>query len=242
MLKPFRNKSAIKGNFRIVDLKKIIATRLLTFSIATVAIVSVMWNVTMWENTEFLVIQPSKSYIEKIVNRSDNIFHQIVFDKRHANKELKCMVSNIYFEAAQESVAGKLAVALVTMNRVANPAFPNTVCDVVFEGSNRKDLLCQFSWTCSPAVNKSTPKTTTSWEESEKIAKIVMFQKESIVDITGGAIYYHADYVNPKWSKIHKKTVTIDRHIFYTQGVDKYTSKAKEKELQIPARTKTATK
>lgn len=239
MLNTIKGKSAIKGNFRIVDLKKIIAARFLALAIIATAVVSVMWNVQMWEKTEFIVIHGAHPTIEKVVNRNDRVFARVVFDKKHANRELKCLTSNIYFEAAQESTAGKLAVALVTMNRVADPEFPNTICDVVFEGSERKDLLCQFSWTCSPAINKAVPKTTNGWEESEKIAKIVMFQHESVVDITGGAIYYHADYVNPKWSKVHKKTVTIDRHIFYSPGVDRYKAEAKEKEMQIP-QTKSA--
>lgn len=236
-----KSKVAIKGNFRIVDLKKIIAARFATIAVATIAMFSTLWLVTMWENTEFLVIQGGRPYIEKVVAPNDAIFGHVIFDKRQANRELKCLTSNIYFEAAQESVAGKLAVALVTMNRVADPEFPNTICDVVFEGSERKDLLCQFSWTCAPSINKNVPKTTGGWEESEKIAKIVLFQHESVVDITGGAIYYHADYVNPKWSKIHKKTVTIDRHIFYVPGVDRYTAQAKEKELEVP-QTKSAKK
>jgi len=212
-----------KPNWRLIDLKMLILTRCIIAAFIFILFVSVLVNVQILNRTEFIVIHQSHR-VMKLVNYDDNIFHRVIFNKKQANQELKCLVSNIYFEAAQESTAGKLAVALVTINRVKDQDFPNTICGVVFEGQHRKDLLCQFSWTCSPTVGKHVPKQTTGWEQSEKIAKIVMFQKESIVDITGGAIYYHADYVNPKWSKIHTKVVTIDRHIFYraadTKNVD----------------------
>jgi len=203
-----------KPNLRLVDLRWVLVARLSLIVVSLALIVSVVFNVHVLESTQFLVDHQANR-IAKLVKLNDEIFTKVIFNKRTVNKELRCLASNIYFEAASESTVGKLAVALVTINRVKHPEFPNTICDVVFEGHKRKDKLCQFSWTCDKLINKNVPKKTNLWDDSEKLAKIVLFQQDTIVDITNGAIYYHADYVTPKWSKTMKKVATIDRHLFY---------------------------
>jgi len=203
-----------KPNLRLVDLRWVLVARLSLIVVSLALIVSVVFNVHVLESTEFLV-DYQVNRIFKLVKLNDKIFTRVIFNKKAVNKELRCLTSNIYFEAASESTAGKLAVALVTINRVKHVEFPNTICGVVFEGQERKDKLCQFSWTCDKLINKNVPKKTNLWDDSEKLAKIVMFQQDTIVDITNGAIYYHADYVLPKWSKTMKKVATIDRHLFY---------------------------
>lgn len=133
-------------------------------------------------------------------------------------KELECMSKNIYFEAALESTAGKLAVAQVTMNRVKSTNYPNTVCAVITQGKHYASGhpvrdRCQFSWYCDgkPDLIRN-PK---AWKDSIGIAETVMFQKDWMIDITDGAIFYHADYVEPRWASQKRRMVSIDTHIFY---------------------------
>ena len=122
-------------------------------------------------------------------------------------KQLACMARNIYFEAGHEPFEGKVAVAVVTMNRLKHEEFPKTVCDVVYQ---RNKKTCQFSWTCEKYKYKKINEE--KYVESIEAARVVMQGKVNI-DILGDALYYHADYVNPKWNK--RKVAKIGRHIFY---------------------------
>ena len=121
-----------------------------------------------------------------------------------AAAEIKCLADNIYFEALTESEAGQVAVANVTMNRVKNPAFPNSVCEVVWEPK-------QFSWTHDGKSDE--PSSKKHYDEVYEIAEAVYYG--NIVDITEGATFYHADYVNPGWAKSMQRVAKIDTHIFY---------------------------
>ena len=133
--------------------------------------------------------------------------------------ELDCMAKNIYFEAAIESTAGKLAVAQVTMNRVRSSNYPDTICKVVKQGKHYANGFpmrdrCQFSWYCDG--KHDTPFQGKMWQESINLAKYVM-KTPSLIDITDGATHYHADWMKkfPKWAYQKKKLVKIDTHIFY---------------------------
>jgi spore germination cell wall hydrolase CwlJ-like protein len=119
-------------------------------------------------------------------------------------KNIECLAKNIYFEARSESQAGQIAVANVTMNRTESGEFPDNVCDVVYEKK-------QFSWTNSNK-NKS-PKDKKVYREIYKLAEEVYYSR--IVDITEGALFYHADHVKPYWAKGMIKIASIDGHIFY---------------------------
>jgi len=136
------------------------------------------------------------------------------------NKQLSCLQKNIYFEAAVESTAGKLAVAHVTYNRVKNKKFPSTFCDVIYEGRHYssgfpKRDQCQFSWYCDGKHDRPYPGPT--WKQTQEIAEWFFIHKDNLRDITDGALYYHADYINPpRWTKNITKTVQIDTHMFYT--------------------------
>ncbi len=137
------------------------------------------------------------------------------------SEELECMSKNIYFEAALESTAGKLAVAQVTMNRVNSKQYPNTVCKVVYQGRHYKSGLpvkdrCQFSWYCDGKLD--VPHIGAMWRESSEIAVYVLATPD-LIDITDGATHYHADYISsPKWADPRRKTVEIDTHIFYNKA------------------------
>ena len=133
--------------------------------------------------------------------------------------ELECMAKNIYFEAAIESTAGKMAVAQVTMNRVRSPHYPDTICGVVYQGKRHSNGFpvrdrCQFSWYCDGKGDE--PRPTPAWRDSVEIAEYII-RTPSLLDITDGATHYHADWMKkfPKWAYQKKKLVKIDTHIFY---------------------------
>ena len=128
-------------------------------------------------------------------------------------KELDCMASNIYFEASTQERIGKIGVAQVTMNRVWSPEFPNSVCEVVYQGpKNKKNKrLCQFSWYCDGKPDIIRNKRV--WRECVYVAKYVILG--GVPDITYNSTHYHADYVQPWWAKKMEKTVKLGDHIFY---------------------------
>ena len=138
------------------------------------------------------------------------------------SEELECMSKNIYFEAAMESTAGKLAVAQVTMNRVNSSRYPNTVCKVITQGRHYKNGFpvkdrCQFSWYCDGKLDEPHIKSS-MWKESQEVAKYVLSTPD-LMDITDGATHYHADYISsPRWAEPRRKTVEIDTHIFYNKS------------------------
>lgn len=126
-------------------------------------------------------------------------------------KQVLCMAKNLYYEAAKESFEGKLAVANVVMNRVNNPQFPKTVCDVVYQKINN---TYQFSWVgekVGPISNKY------AWEECIIIAKKSLTEMKLHDTIfKSKAMYYHNTSVNPQWKL--KKVTQIGNHIFYSKG------------------------
>jgi len=133
-------------------------------------------------------------------------YHQLT---KEARKEIDCLADNVYHEAGYEAEQGRMAVAFVTLNRVQDPRFPKDICSVVKQKNN---YTCQFTWMCE---NKITNRQKQQYELSREAALYVYANYEKLKDITKGALYYHADYVNPKWKL--QKTVVIGRHIFYRE-------------------------
>ena len=127
-----------------------------------------------------------------------------------AQKEVNCLAENIYHEAAYEPKQGRVAVALVTMNRVSDPRYPKDICSVV---KQRIKSTCQFTWFCERG---KSVKNQEAYIEARAIALYVYANYENIKDFTNGALFYHADYVNPRWPGLIK-TTTIGRHIFYKE-------------------------
>ena len=133
-----------------------------------------------------------------------------------------CMAMNIYFEAGNQPLAGKVAVGQVTLNRVAAKQFPNNVCDVVHQTKEYytswktglaipKRGMCQFSWYCDGKADE--PLDSVTWIESVLLARRI--QAGEWTDITEGALWYHADYTEPYWITSLNQTVHINNHIFY---------------------------
>jgi spore germination cell wall hydrolase CwlJ-like protein len=126
------------------------------------------------------------------------------------DEDLRCLALNIYHEARSEPRSGQIAVARVTMNRVESSSFPSSVCDVVRQGGEQRNR-CQFSWWCDGKSDEPTEER--AWRRSLEIGKRVLADKVS--DPTDGALFYHADYVQPKWSRSFNRTAQIGRHLFY---------------------------
>jgi hypothetical protein len=122
---------------------------------------------------------------------------------------LRCLTQAIYYEAANEPVAGKRAVAQVVLNRLKHPAYPNSVCGVVYEGSNA--AVCQFSFTCDGSLLR--PPLARQWAESRRVAELALAGEVS--SEVGSATHYHADYVLPRWAFTLGKVRKIGTHIFY---------------------------
>ena len=128
------------------------------------------------------------------------------------NKQVDCLAKNIYYEAAQESYEGKLAVAQVTINRLNHPDYPSDVCGVIYQ---KTGSTCQFSWVCENVDRVSKDKYI--WEECMQIARRALTEDQVHEELAArNALYYHAVYVNPKWknTKVIKK---IGNHIFYVR-------------------------
>ena len=136
---------------------------------------------------------------------------------KDVQKQVTCLAENIYFEAAHEPLDGKKAVAFVTINRLQTGNYAHTICDVVFQKTNG---TCQFSWYCDPEVlrKRLTIRETALYNEIRELATHMVVNYERMKDVTHGATYYHADYVNPGWKL--RKVDQIGRHIFYKSNKD----------------------
>jgi spore germination cell wall hydrolase CwlJ-like protein len=159
----------------------------------------------------------AKQHIEKIEAQSQLLYAPtptramliVKQEEKPVNdRQLMCLAKNIYYEAGAESNKGKAAVAHVTLNRANSSLFPESICGVVYQ-KNRG--TCQFSWVCQ---RKAYPKTLSeNWQESLQIAKQAL--KGHVSDPTYGALFFHATYVSPNWSRTLKRTIRIGNHIFY---------------------------
>ncbi|HEX8194467.1 MAG TPA: cell wall hydrolase [Allosphingosinicella sp.] len=126
-------------------------------------------------------------------------------------RSLDCLSQAIYYEAANESEEGQRAVAQVVLNRVRHPAWPNTVCGVVYQGPMRAGGGCQFTFTCDGALARRP--VGFKWLRARQLAS------EALAGATfapvGLSTHYHANYVFPSWAPRLAKTTQIGAHIFY---------------------------
>ena len=125
-------------------------------------------------------------------------------------RALECLTSAIYYEAGQESADGQRAVAQVVLNRVRHPAFPASVCDVVYQGSTRA-TGCQFTFTCDGSLYRRPD--VAGWNRAYRIASAAL--SGSVYAPVGYATHYHANYVVPYWASTLAKSAVVGAHIFY---------------------------
>ncbi|MBY3596151.1 cell wall hydrolase [Rhizobium bangladeshense] len=126
-------------------------------------------------------------------------------------REQQCLASGIYFEARGESVKGQAAVAQVILNRVRNPAYPKSICGVVYQNEDWRNR-CQFSFACDSIKDRVNSEY--HWRVARDVAMAVTSGKIWLPQV-GSATHYHAVYVRPKWAKTMEKVGRIGLHVFY---------------------------
>ena len=134
-----------------------------------------------------------------------------------------CMALNIYYEARGSNFADQMAVADVVLNRVQDTRYPNSVCNVVYQGEHKPSWKtglpvpvrnrCQFSWYCDGKSDDIPAYDLDVYEFARTIA--FKIYNGHFDDFTVGATHYHADYFNPEWASSKTQTIVIDEHIFY---------------------------
>ena len=123
---------------------------------------------------------------------------------------LDCLASAVYYEAGNQDADGERAVAQVVLNRVRHPAFPNSVCGVVYQGSTRA-TGCQFTFTCDGSLGRAPD--ADGWRRATAVAEEAL--SGSVYAPVGWATHYHADYVVPTWASSMAKDAVVGAHIFY---------------------------
>lgn len=140
--------------------------------------------------------------------------------------DLGCMALNIYHESKNQSKLGMIAVARVVVNRMYDSRFPDTVCEVIYEGPVKQSWKdpnklvmvrnkCQFSWYCDGKSDEIPNKENNiAWRLAQDVAVEVLVL-DKYVGVVEGATHYHADYVDPAWNKSITLVTKVDDHIFY---------------------------
>jgi spore germination cell wall hydrolase CwlJ-like protein len=123
---------------------------------------------------------------------------------------LQCLTAAVYYEARSEGVEGQRAVAQVVLNRVRHPAFPKSVCGVVYQGSSRS-TGCQFSFTCDGSTRRA--RDPEAWLRARRVAGSAL--AGAVYGPVGLATHYHTNAVSPWWAPSLRRAVTVGSHIFY---------------------------
>ena len=183
--------------------------------VASSAVIVAMAVVYLTADEAKAAVEPKEIvYIERVVERivhvpvpmqprpdPEAIFAEVSKEDRH------CLALNVYFESRGESKVGQEFVGWVTLNRVMDSDFPDTICAVVWEDQ-------QFSWTHDGKSDR--PKDQAAWATAQVVAEEVLQSYGVERDPTEGATYFHAASVKPTWAKSFERVVRIDNHIFYT--------------------------
>jgi len=138
--------------------------------------------------------------------------HAMVSGDVH-RRELNCLAMNVYYESRGEPVDGQYGVAEVTMNRVSDSRYPDTVCAVVYQkrwDTLRKRNVSAFSWTEFDVMPHPQGQ---AWESAKAVAtSTYRGERQAVLD---GAVHYHAVHIRPSWSVGNPPVARIGRHIFY---------------------------
>lgn len=148
-----------------------------------------------------LPIEPSRSFTLPAVTATNLPAHQSAVD---------CLTAAVYYEAASESDAGQRAVAQVVLNRVRHPAFPKSICGVIYEGAERR-TGCQFSFTCDGSLARKPSQTGWTRARGIALAALAGYVERSV----GTATHYHTTWVVPYWAWSLDKITVLGAHIFY---------------------------
>ncbi|HEY0053091.1 MAG TPA: cell wall hydrolase [Caulobacteraceae bacterium] len=130
-----------------------------------------------------------------------------------ASRDLDCLTQAVYYEARGEGSAGMQAVAQVILNRVRHPAFPKSVCAVVFQGAGRR-TGCQFSFTCDGSMRRRVGGA--AWDRARQVATASLAGRTYAA--VGTATHFHTTGVRPGWSNSLIRTAQVGAHLFYRFG------------------------
>jgi spore germination cell wall hydrolase CwlJ-like protein len=180
---------------------KFLAAVMLLFSFATVQAFEI-------QATDNFAIEDIEAIDIATVTIKTVDIEPVKLETKEDVREIECLARNVYFESRGEPLRGRYAVANVTMNRVADNSFPSNVCGVVHQKNRR---ACQFSWVCKPYSVRDKE----AYQNALDIARKVYYNE--ISDITSGAQYFHASYVNPSWSRKFQRTLQVGMHYFYKE-------------------------
>jgi spore germination cell wall hydrolase CwlJ-like protein len=169
--------------------------RILSFSLSLFLFLSI----TFVENNHAQIL-----YVDK----TTDVAKQYTELSRSEKRQVDCLTDNVYHESGAEGYNGWLAVAMVTMNRVHSGKFPDNVCGVVYQ---RTGNFYQFSWVGNK--KRLTKPEELLYNKIQQLSFNVYMDYKIIHDITKGALFFHADHVNPQWNR--QRTAKIGRHIFY---------------------------
>ena len=122
----------------------------------------------------------------------------------------ECLAQAVYYESAGQPLEGQRAVAQVILNRMRHPAYPKSVCGVVYQGSQRR-TGCQFTFTCDGSLARKPSRS--GWDLAARVARQAL--SGTVEAAVGTATHYHADFVVPYWASSLQKLVTVGNHIFY---------------------------
>ena len=122
-----------------------------------------------------------------------------------------CLTAAIYYEAGNEPDEGQRAVAQVILNRTLHPAYPNTICGVVYQGTERNDTLCQFTFGCDGSMARMP--VSLVWNRAHRNAQSALMG--GVYAPVGLATHYHTLAVNPVWNKSLTPTAIVGAHIFF---------------------------
>jgi hypothetical protein len=133
-------------------------------------------------------------------------------DGARTSAERRCLAEAIYFEARGEPIRGQMAVAQVVINRLKNPAYPGSVCGVVYQNQYWYNA-CQFSFACDGI--REVVRDRVAWGVAQEIADAELDGEAVYLPEIGSATHYHAVYVHPDWARTMQRMAQIGNHIFY---------------------------
>jgi Cell Wall Hydrolase len=147
-------------------------------------------------------------FTTKPIPAADPYFFRGALEDRE--RAADCLAATIFYEAGNESVNGQMAVAQVVLNRVRHPAYPKSVCGVVFQGHERH-TGCQFSYTCDGAMARTPSEA--AWQQYRALADGML--NGLVYAPVGWATHYHTDWVLPVWSARLEKLRAEGTHLFF---------------------------
>lgn len=130
-----------------------------------------------------------------------------------ASRDLDCLTAAVYYEARGETPAGQAAVAQVVLNRVRHPAFPKSVCGVVFQGAYTGGV-CQFSFACDGSMRQTRDRA--AWRRAERVAARAL--NGYVMAEVGNATHFHTVNVAPVWGPRMLRVAQVGLHVFYRFG------------------------